>query len=196
MESTSQFWAEASDEALMEAIVKQNMSAFQELMKRHSGYVYAAAWRMHMDQDSAEDIVQETFIRVWKKAHSWDVSKGAAVSTWMYRIAYNLCIDHKRRPANNMQQMPEDMQDEMSEQADHKIARTELQTMVQGLLARLPDTQRAAIILCHFEGMSNAEAANIMGKSVKAVESLLVRARKTLYESVKHRPALLQEYGL
>lgn len=168
-----------TDEDLMAQIAGGNRQAFQALAQRHMNLLYAVAFRMFPQRADAEDIVQEALVRIWSKAHLWKAGTGAAVSTWIYRLAYNLCIDHKRRAGMHTVALDE-RQEDPSQGPDRNMQSNETGVIVREALQRLPERQRAALVLCHYQGLSNAEAAEVMGTSVKGVEALLVRARQAL----------------
>ena len=126
----------------------------------------------------AADIVQEAFLKLWLNRHRYDPAR-ASLKTWLYRLAHNLAIDHLRHRAN------ETSLDEVAEVADDAaelsgyVSRERLERL-NDLLWHLPERQRSAVALYHLQGFSNAETADILGVSVRALESLLARGRKTL----------------
>ena len=173
------------DAALMQKIACGDNRAFERLVQRHLPRSVRMAARITGSAAEAEDAVQEAFIRVWKHAAEWESpdAAGALFSTWFYRIVLNLCIDHKRKrtftPLEEISE-PDDGRDD----AETGLQRDELSNRIRGAVAGLPDRQRAAFVLCFYEERSNKEAAAILGVSVKALESLLVRARKTLHDKL------------
>jgi len=167
------------DEILMARIASGNQLAFASLVERYTNRAYAAAWRILNGSADAEDVVQEVFTRLWVHAPSWDAGK-AKFSTWFYRILLNACIDHKRKRVN----LPLDVIDEPQDATpsiEQRLVQDQLALHVAAQVHALPERQRLAILLCYFEGLSNQEAAEIMQLHIKALEALLVRARKTLH---------------
>lgn len=153
--------------------------AATELVERHSPRIYRLARRMLNNPQAAEDVTQETFLRLWRHAGNW--KPGAAkFETWLCRVATNLCYDRLRRKRETNAEVPEQV-DERPNPAQ-ALAHAQTADRVQIAVADLPERQRAAITLCHFEEMSNAEAADVMGVSVEALESLLARGRRGLKE--------------
>ena len=157
--------------------------AFTELVGRHVPCALSIARRITGNRSEAEDVVQEAFLRVWVKASDWRPRRspggGALFTTWFRRVLVNLCIDRLRRPTN----LPLDAATEVADgalPADAALTRSETERRVADAVARLPVRQRAALTLCHFEGLSNIEAAEALSLTVGAVESLLVRARQNL----------------
>lgn len=173
---------DGSDDELMRRAGSGDRQAFQGLVDRHMPRAVALATRVAGNRTDAEEIVQEAFLRTWLKAPDWrdeTVPGGARFTTWFTRILINLCIDRRRRPAL----APIEAAGEIaSGDADgfQSVARAETGARVAAAVAALPDRQRAALTLCHWDGMSNIEAAEILGLTVGALESLLVRARRTL----------------
>lgn len=190
MAAAQQSFSQLGDEELMSFIADGNKLAFNELAGRHIRTLYAVAYRMNFDRGTAEDILQESFLRIWQKAHMWNKDAGAKVSTWIYRITYNICIDFKRKNIPiAMEELPEQKSTEPLQ--DEIAMQNENSRIVESALKKLPDAQREAMILCHYQELSNAEAAEIMGKTVKAVESLLVRGKRALYEMLTDKKELL-----
>lgn len=152
------------------------------LVNRNMPIVFRTAYRMLGDRAEAEDITQETFLRAWKALPDWQPK--AKFSTWACTVALNLCRDRlrKKKPVL-MDEVPERV--DMSLRPDEALASSQAQNWIATQIQALPERQREAISLCALEGMSNIEAAETMGVSVRALESLLARARRTLRPSLK-----------
>lgn len=137
------------------------------------------AWRMLGDQAEAEDVAQDAMMRLWKQANDWRAGE-ARVSTWLYRVVHNLCIDRirKRRPQVPVEDAPEPVDPDPS--VLDRMAESDTAKAVAAAIGQLPERQRQALILRHFEGYSNPEIGDAMECSVEAVESLLARARRQL----------------
>ncbi len=168
--------------------------AFSRLVARHMNRVIGMAWRVTGSRADGEDIAQDAFARVWIHAAKWRPAAegGAQFSTWLYRVVMNLCIDRKRRPRSEPLESADDHADER-ENAHDRVAEREVSAKVAEAVAHLPERQRMALVLCFYEGVSNQEAAAIMSLSVGAIESLLVRARRTLKERLSGLYAGLAE---
>lgn len=170
------------DNELLKEIKLGNQDAFAVLVKRHTSKFYAVAFRMLGKRSDAEDIVQELFLKLWTKPEIWQEGRGAKFSTWFYRIITNRCIDHQRKKKPDQLLENYDIEDKSSIEEDlDKLAR---QKMLEQLLLELPERQRIAVNLCFYQGISNKEAAEIMEINLKALESLLMRAKKTLKAKV------------
>ncbi len=177
---------EAKDDAeLMRRIAGGDERAFQALMHRHLARTVRLAARVMGGTAAAEDVAQEAFIRVWKHAGDWlePHQAGAKFTTWLYRIVLNLCIDEKRKNRfSDIENIPEPVDE--SDNAQTGIERREQSERVRAALGDLPERQRAAFVLCFYEEHSNKEAAEMLGVSVKALESLLVRSRRALKDKL------------
>ncbi|HYD16895.1 MAG TPA: RNA polymerase sigma factor [Patescibacteria group bacterium] len=182
---------EAKDDAgLMRQIAGGDQRAFQRLMQRHLQRTVRLATRIMGGTLAAEDVAQEAFIRVWKHAKDWEAPSrsGAKFTTWLYRIVLNLCIDEKRKNRfSNIDDIPEPVDTGLGAQGG--MEQQEQSRRVRAALDELPERQRAALVLCFYEEFSNKEAADMLGISVGAVESLLVRSRRYLRDKlVEERP--------
>lgn len=168
-----------SDEALAARAGRGDRLAASALVVRHADRVYAVCRRMLRDGAAAEDAAQETFLRLWTHAGRWR-PLGAQFSTWLCRIAANVCLDRLRRSGREiLSDAPPERADEAPHAEDLLLA-GERRAAVEAALAGLPDRQRLAVVLCHYEELSNIEAAAAMEISVEALESLLSRARRAL----------------
>ena len=182
--------ADADDGTLMQRVAAGDARALELIADRHTPMLFAVAWRMLGDAAEAEDVVQEAMTKAWVKAASW-TPVGGGLGGWLRRIATNLCIDRQRKRAFvSDAEIPERADDSPS--ADVLIDEARRQAAVAAAMQALPDRQRAAIVLTYYEGVSNAEAAAVLGIGVKALESLLVRARQGLSRSLVQM-GMLQE---
>jgi RNA polymerase sigma-70 factor (ECF subfamily) len=169
---------DGSDRALMTRVAAGDPEAFRQLVTLHTPMVHAIASRMLGDAAEAEDVVQETFVKLWVNAKGWTPT-GGGLGGWLRRISTNACLDRLRRPRFvSDEAVPERADDAPA--ADLMIDSERRRDAVAASIQALPDRQRAAIVLTYYEGVSNAEAASILGIGVKALESLLVRARQAL----------------
>lgn len=172
---------EDSDESLMALIRQGSHQAFSILVRRHTDRFFAAAFRMTSNRTEAEDLVQDAFLKLWNKPDIWKEGKGAKFSTWFYRILVNQNIDRLRKTQkmvsdNSMLPFVADGRID----PEHETAMTEEQIRIERALSALPERQKTALTLCFYEGLSNADAADAMGVKLKALESLLMRAKTGL----------------
>jgi RNA polymerase sigma-70 factor (ECF subfamily) len=188
--------ANESDETLMEAIARGDAAAFTVLADRHLDRVVRIAARVGLSVAEAEDVAQDVMTKMWTHPRTWNARHGGAshvrFSTWLYRVATNAAIDvARRRRFTALEEAPERLAEDLS--GFETIANRQIQNQVRSALAKLPERQRTALSLCFFEGMSNAEAADILGVGIKALEALLVRARRALRDSLAPHYRELQE---
>jgi RNA polymerase sigma-70 factor (ECF subfamily) len=169
-----------TDESLMLAIQSGKHQAFVVLVNRHTSRFYAVAYRILSQKEDAEDVVQEAFLKLWNKPKTFKVDKGVKFTTWFYKVITNLSIDRIRKNSKLMQAKKEiDFIDEKPI-AESKFLHLEQTILINEAILSLPKNQMLALNLCFYEGISNKEAADILGVSPKAIESLLMRAKKNI----------------
>jgi RNA polymerase sigma-70 factor (ECF subfamily) len=166
------------DAAFVAAAAAGDEHAFAQLVDRHLDRLHGLAYRVLGVRAEAEDVVQETLLRAWHGLPSWRPG-GARFSTWMQRVALNLCNDRLRARRETCPVDALDLPDARLD-PEHDAALTQRRAQVRSALQQLPERQRDALLLCHFEGLGNIEAAAALQVSVEALESLLGRARRGL----------------
>lgn len=169
---------DASDDELVARVALGDEAACRLLVDRHLTRMLALARRMLGSHADAEEVAQEVFLRVWTHASRWEPGR-AQFSTWLHRVATNLCLDRLRRhTTDDIDSIPEPQSEDPT--PEEELVRQDLAQRVDLALQALPARQRAAVTLTHYQGLSNIEAAEILNVSVEAVESLLGRARRQL----------------
>ena len=170
------------DAELLARFAQGDRAAAQVLTARLAPVVYAQAFRMLGDRAEAEDITQDSLLRLWHAAPDWQAGQ-AKVTTWLYRVTSNLCIDKmrksKRQSSDAVPEMPDDGPDMERRLQDRARAQA-----LRAALRDLPNRQKQAIILRHLEGLSNPDVAQIMQISVEAVESLMSRGKRSLADAL------------
>jgi RNA polymerase sigma-70 factor (ECF subfamily) len=171
-----------SDEALLALYARGDRQAARALTERITPRILAYAVRLlGGDRAEAEDVTQETMLRLWRMAPGWRQGE-TRVTTWAYRVATNLCIDRQRSRRRRGQVALDGLPEP---EADAPGAEGRLQTAARlaaldAALATLPNRQRQAVVLRHIEGLANPEIAEVMQIGVEAVESLTARGKRGL----------------
>lgn len=169
-----------ADQVLLADVARGDQAAARRLVAEKLPRLIALGVRLLGDHGEAEDVAQETFVRTWRKAPRW--KKGSAqLDTWMHTVALNLCRDRiRRRQRIMLGDVPDSMDPSLA--ADIQIEKDQRGIAVAEALARLPERQREALVLQCYQELSNLAAAEVMGISVEALESLLSRGRRRLRE--------------
>jgi RNA polymerase sigma-70 factor, ECF subfamily len=169
----------ATDEALVRRAASGQREAFEELVRRHRGRVFALALRICRNPDDAEDALQETFIAAYRALPRFD--RRARFSTWLYRIAANKCYDAlaRRRPTVEADALPE------AADPHDPFARSSSQEQLARALDGLPQQFREAALLCDVCGLTPAEAGEAMGVPEGTMKSRSFRARALLAAALR-----------
>ncbi|HTN71628.1 MAG TPA: sigma-70 family RNA polymerase sigma factor [Methylomirabilota bacterium] len=178
-------WPDKDDHELLGLIQDRGHHAFAELVKRHTERFYRLAYRYVQSKETAEDIVQDAFLKLWENPGIWQPERNNKFTTWFYRIVVNLCLDwqKKKRPVELDDDIP--VSDDR-EPLDTAMIVAQGQQRLEKEIRALPERQRTALNLCFEEGLSNQEAAEVMGVKLKALQSLIMRAKTTLKDRMKH----------
>jgi len=186
--------ADSLDRAAMERLMAGHDVALNDLMERHASPVFQFLCRMVGNEDDANDLAQETFVRVFRSRAT--LRTGEKFSTWLYTIAANLARNHFRWRARHPnvpleaetgdagQTLGSTLPGNVSAPNEQALA-AERVAAVRAAVGKLPEDLREAIVLCEWEERTMAEAAAILETTPKAVESRLYRARGILREKLK-----------
>lgn len=162
----------------MQRICTGDTRAYGHILDQHLPSVSRYVVRMTGTSSEAEDITQEVFLRLWTHAERYD-PRMARLTTWLHNIAHNLCIDFFRKQGKFVYEGGED--DIPGGPEPDNVFDQEIQgEAIKDALMAIPERQRSAIVMCHYQGLANKEAASIMNISVDALESLLARGRRNL----------------
>jgi RNA polymerase sigma-70 factor (ECF subfamily) len=186
---------EIPSEDLMARIAKGDGDAFEILVDRHQASVLNLIYRFIGDRTQAKDLAQEVFIKVWQAAKTYRPE--AKFTTWIYRIATNVCFNelksarHKKwfsfhQSDDHRGNTFEETLSDSAPSVEDLLLEKERSRQISDALQSLPDNQRMALVLKRYDDLSYAEIAQIIGCSVSAVESLLVRAKRTLQKKLKN----------
>lgn len=196
--NTTQFrYLSDPDVQLMLRAKEGDESAFNELVENYQHRLVAVFYHLVRDQETAEDLAQEAFLRIYRARQSYVPS--AKFSTWLFRIAGNLA-SNSRRSKGRRKEVPLSIRDsgpigvksqekvvadKSGMMPNRQLARSEMRSVVNDALQELNDRQRMALLLHKFEGMSYADIGETMDMSAAAVKSLLSRARESLREKLE-----------
>jgi RNA polymerase sigma-70 factor (ECF subfamily) len=164
--------------------------AFRAIVETYSRPLWRAAWRVLGDAGAAEDAVQEAFLRAWRALDRFD--DRAELQTWLYRIAINAAIDvrrEQRRHGAMAEALPEDLDGEVTvtsrePDAHRRAASVEVVRRAREAIDGLPDIERTAILLRHFEGRSISEIARAIGRGENAAKQAVFRAVRKLRQAL------------
>jgi len=185
---------EIPSEELMARVAGGDQEAFEILVNRHQTSVLNLIYRFIGDRTQAKDLAQEVFLRVWQSAKTYEPK--AKFTTWIYQITANLCFNELKssrrkkwfqffRFGENQENTIEEVIVDPSPSPEDLLLSREQSRRITEALQSLPDNQRMALVLKRYDGLSYQEIAQIIGCSVSAVESLLVRAKRNLQEKLK-----------
>jgi len=178
------------DAELVLKVGQGDVPAYRELVRRHAGNLQRFAGRLLRDDSEAQDVVQETFLRLWQRAAEY--TPAARVGTWLHRIAHNLAVD-RLRSRGRLTALDDD--EDPAPSSARPLVLLDQKRRAEALeraLGALPERQGAAVTLVHLQGMTGAEAGEVLGVSSEALESLLARGRRKL-KALLARPENLGE---
>lgn len=175
----------ASDLDLIKEIKGGDYRAFELLVKRYQNPLFNFIFKYLGDRSAAEDLTQEVFMKIYRAAPQFQARAGAKVSTWIFKIAYNLSMNEMKR-RKRYQSFQDRLHNKAKEIAGQRLSETtelrELEKEIMGALSQLPENQRAALLLRVNEGLSYREISEVLSVSIPSVEALVFRARKGLRE--------------
>ncbi|MGH7929338.1 MAG: sigma-70 family RNA polymerase sigma factor [Candidatus Binatia bacterium] len=177
-------WVDKEDHELLALIRDGSGQAFAALVERHTDRFYRLAYRYLQSKEAAEDVVQDAFVKLWENPALWQPERNSKFTTWFYRIVVNLCLDLRKKKKPQVLDTDVVLADDR-EPADEMMMRAQAQKIIEKEIAALPERQRIALNLCFDEGLTNQEAAEVMGLKLKALQSLIMRAKTTLKERMK-----------
>lgn len=173
-----------SDADLLRAVANGDQAAFQQLVERHIDALFRYALRLCGSHQRAEDLCQDTWLKVWTKADSFNPRRSQA-NTWLFSILHNGFVDSVRKHSPALDNEAEQLMEDTNTPEKSVLAAAQNEAL-EGALANLPESQRAAVLLHYFQGFTNAQVAQIMDSSERAVESLIARAKRTLTTEIGH----------
>ncbi|MEX1005954.1 MAG: sigma-70 family RNA polymerase sigma factor [Acidimicrobiia bacterium] len=183
MTRAGQSAAADTDRQLMERTAAGDHAAFAELMSRHQDMVFAVALRIMRNRQAALDATQDTFLTVLRKADRY--AGDAEVSTWLYRVATNKCLDHLRSQKRRRAVPLTDEHDATDSTADAGLDAIEVRSNISAALASIPDHYRAAVVLSDVEGLTIGEMVEVLGIPPGTVKSRIFRGRRMLADKLE-----------
>jgi len=180
----------ASDHDLIDNLKAGNERALDEIMRRYKERVYRFSWRQLGNEEAALDITQETFTRVYFNSRKFDTHY--KFSTWVFQIALNLCRDYRRKNRHFATEISLEVVNDMVSGWDKSTDDTQASlewrqqlSLLRTEIAVLPDKLREAFVLFAVEEMPQTECAELLGVSVKTIETRVYRARRILAEKLE-----------
>jgi RNA polymerase sigma-70 factor (ECF subfamily) len=177
-------WVDKEDHELLALVQDGSRQAFAALVERHTERFYRLAYRYLQNKEAAEDVVQDAFVKLWESPGLWQPERNSKFTTWFYRIVVNLCLDVRKKKKPEALDNTDVLSDDR-EPMDETMMRAQEQKIMEKEIAALPERQRTALNLCFDEGLTNQEAAQVMGINLKALQSLIMRAKTTLKARMK-----------
>ena len=177
---------DVSDEALLVAFGNGDPKAARTLAARLTPRILGFAARMLGDRAEAEDVAQEAMLRLWRQAPKWRQGE-AKVTTWLYRVVSNLCVDRLRKTRETVELHVALEPADGSPGAEAGLLQAARVAALDAALRDLPERQRQAVVLRHIEGLANPEIAAVMEIGVEAVESLTARGKRALVGALGDR---------
>lgn len=173
-------FADMDDAALVTAAVAGSREAFDVIVERHRRTVYQVCYRFVNNHEDASDLAQDAFVRAWRGLK--DFKGQSALSTWLYRIAVNVCLNRVavKAPIAEPIESTEDLADARIEGAQQAMLREERAVAVRKAIASLPKKQRATLILRTYHDLSHQQIADVLGSSVGAVKANFFHALANL----------------
>ena len=176
-----------SDEALLRAVAAGDHAAFSALVHTYSKLCYRVAWRQLQSREDAEEVTQEIFLMLWSEPWRWRPG-GAPFKAWLLRVLANRCTDRWRAGVRRNSAAPGLERPVAVPGPEARLLWTEEQQRLRNVLSCLPVQYRLAVNLYYYEGLPQEEVAVVLGRSLRAVESLLRRARLRLRDLLEEKP--------
>lgn len=172
----------AKDEKLIHEVLSGNADAFAAIVDRYKARVFTLAYSMLSCREEAEDVSQEAFVKIYRSLKTYDAGR-TKFSTWIYRITYNLCVDHLRKRKKTAP-LDENMPAASSKAPEELIVAADRDRMIREAVQNLPEEYRVPLVLFHFQGLSYREICGVLKVPLSIVKNRLFRARKMLKEKL------------
>lgn len=180
--------AEQEELEIIRMAIAGNAEAFREIVSQNQSFLYAVAYRFLGKAEDAEDVVQESFIRMWRNLSKYRAE--VKLSTWLYKIVVNLCLDmlksaHRKQQKRSIDLIVKGELSVANYAADHEVHASEFHALIQEAASELTPRQKAVFVLRDLEGLQVEEVCDILSMSASNVKSNLYYARQQMSEKLK-----------
>lgn len=181
-------WRALPDEALVAGVQAGDREAFDVIVERHRRTIYRVCYRFVNSHEDASDLAQDVFVRAWRGLPRF--RGGSALSTWLYRIAVNVCLSRlaAKPPAVEPLDGVAEVEDARGERPGAGLLAAERARAVRRAIRSLPHRQRATLVLRVYHELSHQQIADILGSSVGAVKANFFHALNSLRRILGHEP--------
>ena len=189
-----------TDEQLLGLIVEQQREALETFYRRYAGPVYSLAMQMLRDSGAAEEVTQDVFFNVWRRAASYKPGRGK-VTSWLFSIGHHRAIDELRRRQRGKPPVDQDPEtfdqpaDAYSDPVSYTAVQFERARLEKALVTLRPE-QREVVVLAYFKGLTHTEISKHLGHPLGTVKTRMRRALKRLREVLSTQARELEEHGL
>ncbi|MCP4120307.1 MAG: sigma-70 family RNA polymerase sigma factor [Bacteroidetes bacterium] len=180
------------DQVLVKKILEGKRSSFEELMKKYNRKIYSYIFRMVRNEDTAVELAQEFFIKIYRVLHKYDSQY--KFTTWAYRICYNMVIDHVRKHQTQVESMDgenvsaKQMMDSgnyVSEDGCSNLEREQLKECTWKVVERIPEKYRELILMRYAQELKYDEIADVTGLPVGTVKNRLYKGKEILRKEIR-----------
>ncbi|MCW5910562.1 MAG: RNA polymerase sigma factor [Cyclobacteriaceae bacterium] len=179
----------ATEPEIIKKAAAGDRSAFRQLAETHQRFVYAVAVRVLNNPQDAEDATQETFIRLWKNLNRY--KPGVKLTTWLYRIVTNICLDMLKSAHYKRNRMTIDIAKTVDQVhttgGNHALQQADLMKAIENAVAELPHLQKVIFVLRDLQGLSPLEVSQILETTEDKIKSNLYHARIAIGKYLKQR---------
>jgi len=173
--------------SIIQKAIEGDTVAFRQIVEQHQGFAYAVSYRMVSNEEDAEDIVQEAFIRLWNNLHKYKPE--VKLSTWLYKIITNLCLDYLKsarvKQKKNHVAMSTELNMNSISGADDMVNANELHTVIQEAASALTPAQKAVFVLRDLQQLTVEEVSEILSMTDGNIKSNLYYARQHVANVLK-----------
>jgi RNA polymerase sigma-70 factor (ECF subfamily) len=168
------------DEEIVKELKENNRKTFDKLVEAYKGRIFSLSYRFTNNYSEAQDLSQDIFIKIYTNISSFNGK--SKLSTWIYRIALNTCLDWKRKIIRNKMIFIDHISKNefLQTPIEENLLNEERNKFIHSIIRNLPDIYKTAIILYHFQNLSYADIADILHISEKTIETRLYRGRKKI----------------